>query len=95
MRNIKIEKISERENPVLKRKELQVKIFHEKTSTPAKALLQQTLSKELKKDVEHIDIKGIFSSNGKAESLARIFVWEEKKAEDLSKVVKKEEKKKE
>ncbi len=92
---MKIEKISERDNPVLKRRELQVKILHEKASTPAKALLQQALSKELKKDVEHIDIRNIFSGNGKAESLARIFVWEEKKAEDLSKVVKKEDKKKE
>ncbi len=93
MKNIKIEKISEKENPILRRKEMQVKIIHPKSATPTKASLQSLLANELKKGVEHIDIRNVFSDHGRAESLAKIFVWEEKKVKDLSK--KKEEKKEE
>lgn len=81
---MKIEKISEKENPMLKRKELKIRIAHEKSATPAKAALQQLLANELKKDAEHIDIKNITSDVGKAMSFAKVFVWEEKKV-DLSK----------
>lgn len=85
---MKISIINERENPFLKRKEIYIEINHSDKSTPAKAALQALLSKEFKKEVEHIDIRNIFSDYGKAKSKAKVFLWEEKKAKDLSKVKK-------
>ena len=82
--------INEKDNPLLKRKELHIDIDHDGSATPAKAELQQLLSKEFKKDVESVDIKNIFSDAGSSSSKATVFIWEEKKVEDLSKVVKKE-----
>ncbi|MFH0832792.1 MAG: hypothetical protein V1900_03680 [Candidatus Aenigmatarchaeota archaeon] len=87
---MKISIVNERNNPIMKRNELVVEIEHASESTPAKAALQIFLSKELKKEVEHIDVKNIFSSHGKAKSKSSVFVWETKRAKDLSKVVKEE-----
>ena len=80
---------NEKNNPYLRRKELEVGIDHTSESTPSKAAIQQLLSKELRKEIEHIDIRDIFSGKGIANAKARVFVWEEPKAQDLSKVVKK------
>ena len=87
--SIKFEISLQKENPYMKRKELSVDIDHSSESTPSKAALQQLLSKELRKEIEHIDIRDIFSGKGIANAKARVFVWEEPKAQDLSKVVKK------
>lgn len=83
----------QKENPLFKRKELSLEIEHEENKTPSKAELQQYMAKEVKKDVENVEIKNIFSDCGMAKSKAKVFVWEEKKVQDLSKVVKKHEKK--
>ena len=85
--------INEKDNPLLKRKELSIKIEHDGSATPKKAELQQLVAKEFKKDVEQVDIRNIFSDSGISSSKAKVFLWEEKKVADLSKIVK--EKKKE
>ncbi len=92
---MKAEKISEKENPFMKRKEFSFSIEHDASATPRKAELQQYLAKEMKKNPEQIEIKSIFSDIGVANSKARVFVWEENKVEDLSKVAKAEAKKEE
>ena len=89
---MKVKTNNEKENPLFKRKELSLEIEHEESKTPAKAELQQYMAKHLKKDVQQIEIKSIFSDCGTAKSKAKVFVWEEKKVPDLSKAVKKEEK---
>ena len=88
---MKVKTINEKENPLFKRKELSLEIEHEESKTPAKAELQKEMAKHLKKDVQQIEIKSIFSDCGTAKSKAKVFVWEEKKVPDLSKAVKKEE----
>ncbi len=85
---MKFEVADERNNIYLKRKELDVKIDHMGEATPMKAALQQLLAKQLNKDVEHIDIVNIFSDKGRALAASKVYVWDEKKAQDLSKVVK-------
>ncbi|MBI2971646.1 MAG: hypothetical protein HYY37_04490 [Candidatus Aenigmarchaeota archaeon] len=88
---MKLEISEERANPLLKRTELVVAIEHGSEATPSKAALQQLLAKHLKKDVAHIDIRNIFSLGGTAQSHAKVFVWQEKMAKDLSKPAEKKE----
>jgi small subunit ribosomal protein S24e len=87
---MKIKIASEKENPLMERKELVVDIDHDKECTPTKAHLQVLLGKELKKDPEHIDIRNIFSGYGHPKSKSKVFVWNEKKVEDLSRKITKE-----
>lgn len=85
---MKVNIANEKDNPLLKRKELSLEIEHDGSSTPSCAALQQLLSKQINKDIEHIDIRKIFSGRGITKSFAKVFVWEEKKAADLSKASK-------
>jgi len=88
---MKIEIKEEKENPFLRRKEFIVEVDHKDETTPSKAALQQYLVKELKKEAEYIDIRNIFSYSGMSKSKAKVFVLEEKKAQNLSKSETKEE----
>lgn len=76
---------NEKYNKFLKRKELLIDIENPEEATPSKAGLQQLLAKEAGKDVEHFEIVDIMPSHGLPRSSARVFVWDEKKAKDLSK----------
>ncbi len=75
----------EKYNPFLKRKELVIDIEGPEEATPSKAALQQLISKEISKDVESIEIIDIMPSHGMPRSVARVFVWDEKKVKDMSK----------
>ncbi len=86
---MKFDIAGEKVNVYMKRKELDVRIDHAGEMTPSKASLQQLLAKQMNKAVEHIDIVDIFSDKGRALAKARVYVWEEPKAQDMSKVVKK------
>ncbi|MCX6816218.1 MAG: hypothetical protein NT120_05215, partial [Candidatus Aenigmarchaeota archaeon] len=79
----------------LKRKELIVNTENPEEATPAKAVLQQHIAKHFSKDVESIEILDIMPKKGMPRSIARIYVWDEKKVADLSKKEEKEEKKEE
>jgi len=83
---MKADIVNEKDNKLLRRKELKLNIDHE-GRTPSKAELQQLLSKQLSKQPEFIDIRNIFSGKGIAKSNAVVFIWEEKKVEDLAKAV--------
>ncbi len=85
---MKLKILSERDNPIMERKELNVQIEHDKGPTPSKAQIQSLLAAELKKEIEHVDIRNIFSDYGKPFSSSKVFVWKEKKAPDFSKVKK-------
>ncbi len=93
---MKVNILSDKQNPFLKRKEIAVEIEHESEASPRKDALQQWISKELKTDVDKVEIKHIFTETGLPKSRAKVFLWEErtlKKPE--AKQEKKEEKKEE
>lgn len=90
---MKINVVKEKENSFLKRKELFVEIEHEKKATPTKASVQHLIAKQVNVSIEHVDIKNIFSLTGMPKSTSKIFIWKEKKVDDLSKVKKKKEEK--
>ncbi len=75
---------NERDNTNLKRKELIIVIDHVGGATPSTAGIQQMLSKEFEAEPEKIEVKSIFSLKGRQKSKIKIFVWEDKKVENLS-----------
>lgn len=85
----------QKDNGLMKRKELNVVIDHGNEATPTKAAIQQLVAREVKKDVTNVEIVNIFSEFGKAKSKSTVYVWDEKKVDDLSKVVKEKDEKKE
>ena len=91
--HMKVNIISDKHNPFLKRKEIAAEIEHESEASPRKDALQQWISKELKTDVDKVEIKHIFTETGLPKSRAKVFVWEEKvmkKSEPQKKEEKKE-----
>ncbi|MFC2143488.1 hypothetical protein ACFLQN_03750 [Candidatus Aenigmatarchaeota archaeon] len=87
---MKIKILNEKENPFMKRKDLEIEIDHEKGATPTKSEIQQEIAKTTKADVTNVDVRNIFSYKGMAKSKSKVYVWTEKKVDDLSKKVKKE-----
>lgn len=75
----------EKINSLLERKELELEIEHSASPTPAKAALQQYISKEKNVEPERIEIMSIISSKGKNVSKSLVYVWNNKKVGDLSK----------
>lgn len=77
--------VNENDNPHLKRKELMISLDHVGGATPSMAGLQSLLSKEFKLEPEKVEIKSIFSLKGRNSSKAKVFLWEENRADDLNK----------
>jgi ribosomal protein S24E len=71
--------IEEKENPVLKRKEMIASIDYQQGSTPSKADLQKAISEQLNANIENIEINKILSDVGRPIGMAWIKVWSEKK----------------
>ncbi len=96
---MKISIQTERENPLLKRNELEGTIEHDGMSTPSKAAVQKYLAQERGIGEKHIEIKQIFSSQGREYAKLRAFIWNEKEvpvlAEKAKEAAKTEEKKEE
>ena len=86
---MKLDVITEKHNPLLARKEVQVAAWHPEEATPSRTQVQQLLAKQLGKEVTKIDIRNIFSKNGSSKSDIKIFIWDNKSVDDLSKAVKK------
>ncbi len=82
-------------NPHLKRRELEIIIDHESEATPTKAAVQQLTARQMGHKTESTDVRGIYTESGSAKSRAKVFVWSEKKVQDLSKPKEAAEKKKE
>lgn len=76
--NMKVKILSDKYNPFLKRKEIAAEIEHESEASPRKDALQQWISKELKTDVDKVEIKHIFTETGLPKSRAKVFLWEER-----------------
>lgn len=98
--NIKI--TGDKQNPLLKRRELTAEIDYEKKSTPSKTELQKFFSEKLSAEVNKVEISRILSHAGLSGGRAWIKIWEEKTIpiyseinKEKSKEIPKEEKKEE
>ncbi len=91
-----IQIISEKENPLLKRKEILASIDYQGGSTPSKADLQKTLAEHFNANIDNVEISKIISEVGLSKGRVWIKIWQEKKIPiyaELKKEKKKEEKK--
>jgi ribosomal protein S24E len=82
---MKLKISSERDNPHMKRKELQVQIEHEGEPTPRTDAVQALVAKQFSFDEQKTEVKHIFSASGAPSSDARVFVWADKKPEKKEK----------
>jgi len=85
---MKIQVIDEKENPMLKRRELVVSIDYEGGSTISKADLQKTLAKQLNANIESVEVSKILSEIGLSRGKAWVKVWKEKKVPIYSEIKK-------
>ncbi len=79
---MKLQIKSERNNPFLKRKEIDLMIDHEGQATPTREQLREEAAKLLNVSKEYIEVRRIMSVKGAAKSVARIYVHEEPIAEE-------------
>jgi len=99
---MEFEIIEEKENILLKRKELKLKIKHPQSPTPKKQDLIKEIAQKYSVPEDHIIINYIFTSRGVQESTAKIKIYQEapkikikeKKAEEKPKEEKPKEEKK-
>jgi len=92
---MKIDIVNEKENPLMKRKELIVSIDFDKGATPSKADLQKSLAEQLKANIENLEISKILSEVGLPKGKAWIKIWKEKKVPLYSEIKKEKPKKEE
>jgi len=88
-----IQVISEKENLLLKRREVLASIDYQGGSTPSKADMQKTLADHFKVNVDNLEISKIISDVGMPKGKAWIKIWQEKKVPIYAEL--KKEKKKE
>lgn len=86
---MKFNVIEEKENPLLKRKELLLSIDYEGGSTPSKAEMQKFLAEQLSANIENLEISKVLSEIGLTKGKAWVKIWEEKKIPLYSEVKKK------
>lgn len=84
--------ISEKDNPLLKRKEIIAELDYDKGPTPSKAQLQLLFAKKFSVEPEKVEISKILSETGMAKGRAWIKIWDEKKVPIYSKAKEKPEK---
>jgi len=87
---MKIQITDTKENPLLKRKEIRGIIEHDGMPTPSKASVQKFIAKENNVKENKIEIRKIFSAQGRDDAKLVAFIWTEKEVPIL-----KEEKKEE
>ncbi|MDI6721443.1 MAG: hypothetical protein QMD85_03570 [Candidatus Aenigmarchaeota archaeon] len=82
---MKLKTINEKQNVFFGRKEVELEIEHETAATPSKAALQQYIANENKKEAECIEIMSIISSKGSNISKSLVYIWDQKKTDELKK----------
>ncbi|MFQ6009820.1 MAG: hypothetical protein ACE5J7_01740 [Candidatus Aenigmatarchaeota archaeon] len=82
---MKIEIKQEKENPVLKRKEIRARIDYGGGATPSKAEMQVAIATEMKVAPEKVEISRIISDSGLPAGTIWAKIWEEKKVEIYTK----------
>lgn len=76
---MKFNVIEEKENPLLKRKEILLSIDYEGGSTPSKAEMQKFLAEQLSANIENLEISKVLSEIGLTRGKAWVKIWEEKR----------------
>ena len=85
-----IQLISEKENPLLKRREVLASIDYQGSATTSKAELQKLLADQFKVNIDSIEISKILSENGLSKGKAWIKIWHDKKVQIYSEIKKEE-----
>ncbi len=75
---INIKKIEEKENPILKRKDLLLMLDHKGEATPSANETTDMIAKKFKGDAKKTEIVYMFSEKGKAKTKVKAFIWEDK-----------------
>lgn len=78
---MKIDVLEKRENPILKRTDLLLKVDHDKQPTPKKDELAKVIADMFKSVPEKVEIIYIFSDVGITKAKVKARVWEEKPPE--------------
>ena len=77
-----IQIVNEKENPLLKRKEILAFVDYQGGPTPSKADLQKVLAEHFKVNIENVEISKIMSEAGMSKGKVWIKIWQEKKTEE-------------
>jgi len=85
---MKIEVVNEKENPLLKRKEIIITLDYDGKSTISKADLQKLMAEQFKAGVDSVEITKILSEVGIPKGRAWIKIWNEKKVPIYSEIKK-------
>ncbi len=75
---INIKTLEEKENPILKRKDLLLMIEHKGEATPKKEDILKMVEEKFKGDPQKIEIIYMFSEKGLAKTKVKLFIWKEK-----------------
>ncbi len=75
---MKIKILEVKENPLMKRRELKGIIEHDGMPTPSRASVQMYLAKEQGVPPKHVDVRKIFSAEGREDARLIAYIWEEK-----------------
>ncbi len=76
---VKIKVVKERNNPVMKRKDLVLEVDYGGGPTPPKEEVRKAVSAELSVEPERVEVEKILSHSGKASGRAWVKIWDEKK----------------
>lgn len=69
---------SEKDNPLLERKEIEFIIFHTGQGTPKRTDIRKKIAAMLNKDIECVYIKHLYSETGKPETKGEARIYESK-----------------
>jgi len=100
LKNVKMDVLSRRKNPLLKREEIIVTVEHKGARTPSRLELLEDLSKKLKINKNLIIVDKILTVRGKSESKVKVLAYEKEsdipayKLEKMKKRIKVKEEKK-
>jgi|YelNatPaOPRAMG01_1025707.scaffolds.fasta_scaffold00974_16 ribosomal protein S24E len=92
---MELEILEEKENPFFERKELKLRIKHEKAPTPSKQEVKKELASKYSVPEENIILDYILTKKGLNEAIAKAKIYKGKAPQKISKEKVKEEKKEE
>ena len=85
---MKFHVIEEKENPVIKRREILISLDYDGKSTTSRSELQKSLAEHFKSNIENVEITKILSETGLTKGKAWIKIWHDKKVPIYSEIKK-------
>ncbi len=86
---MRMQLLTDNENPVLKRRELVFSLEYDGKSTTSKAEMQQAVSTQLKSSIDSVEITKIISEVGTPRGKAWVKIWKDKKVPNYAEAKKK------